>query len=183
MLRRIGEIAAVVALSANVAYASSIGNRTDLEVFDAVSTAVTDYTRFTIFDDVNASVKDGAVTLSGRVTDGFKRAEIVKRVSRVEGVRQLRDTISVLPVSPSDDRLRYRVARAIYGDPNFMNYPSVPTPPIHIIVERGHVTLTGVVASEFDRTVAEMRARRFLAFSVTNNLRTDAEVRSGLERM
>ena len=44
-------------------------------------------------------------------------------------------------------------------------------PPIHIIVNRGHVTLTGVVNSEVERRVAEMSARDAgLAFSVKNEL-------------
>jgi hypothetical protein len=58
-----------------------------------------------------------------------------------------------------------------------------PTRPIHIVVENGHVTLTGVVASEFDRRVAGMRARQFPSFSVTNHLKTDEEMKAALERM
>ena len=51
-------------------------------------------------------------------------------------------------------------------------------PPIHIIVERGHVTLTGVVNSNVDRMLARSLAIGFGELSVTNDLRTDAEMRS-----
>ena len=47
-------------------------------------------------------------------------------------------------------------------------------PPIHIIVNNGHVTLEGSVASEADKDVAGIRANTVPGvFSVTNNLRVD----------
>ena len=47
-------------------------------------------------------------------------------------------------------------------------------PPIHIIVDNGHVTLEGTVNNELERTVAGMRANGAgLAFSVTNKLRVE----------
>ena len=49
------------------------------------------YTQFTIFDDVSASVKDGVVTLTGKVTMPYKRDDIEKRVAKVDGVREVRD--------------------------------------------------------------------------------------------
>jgi osmotically-inducible protein OsmY len=87
----------------------------------------------------------------------------------------------VLPVSLFDDELRYRIARAIYGNPSFWQYASMVNPPIHIVVERGHVTLTGVVQNNVDRMLARSLANSFGAFSVTNELRTDAEVRAAIE--
>ena len=50
-------------------------------------------------------------------------------------------------------------------------------PPIHIIVDRSRVTLTGLVRSEVDRRLAQALATQFNALSVTNELRTDAEMR------
>ena len=58
----------------------------------------------------------------------------------------------------------------------------MPNPPIHIIVERGRVTLTGVVQSEVDRMLARSLATSFNAFSVKNELKTDAEVRAQVEK-
>ena len=86
------------------------------------------------------------------------------------------DQISVLPVSQFDDELRYRIARSIYNNSNFWNYAIMPSPPIHIVVEHGRVTLTGVVQSEVDRMLARSLATQFGALSVTNALKTDAEV-------
>jgi hyperosmotically inducible protein len=88
----------------------------------------------------------------------------------------------VLPVSTFDDQLRYRIARSIYGNSNFWNYAIMPNPPIHIVVEHGRVTLTGVVQSNVDRMLARSLATQFGALSVTNDLKTDAEVQAELEK-
>jgi hyperosmotically inducible periplasmic protein len=49
-------------------------------------------------------------------------------------------------------------------------------PPIHIIVDNGHVTMEGVVARQLDKQVAEMQAKSVPnVFSVTNNLRVEEQ--------
>ena len=108
---------------------------------------------------------------------------IGKRVAKVEGVRDVHNQIDVLPVSQFDEELRYRVARAIYGNPSFWNYAAMANPPIHIIVDRGHVTLTGVVTSNVERMLARSIATGFGALSVTVDLKTEEEVRAALEKM
>jgi hyperosmotically inducible protein len=114
--------------------------------------------------------------VTGKVTMPYKRDEIEKRIGKVDGVRSVNDQLTVLPVSQFDDELRYRIARSIYNNSNFWNYAIMPNPPIHIVVEHGRVTLTGVVQSEVDRMLARSLATQFGAFSVTNALKTDAEV-------
>jgi hyperosmotically inducible protein len=136
------------------------------------------YDRFTIFDDVNVLVEGGAVTLSGKVTAPVKKDEIGRRVAAVSGVRTTANHLEVLPVSPFDDQLRQRISRAIYGNPSFWPYASMSRPPIHIIVERGHVTLTGVVQSDVERRLARSLATGNGELSVTCRLKTDAEARS-----
>jgi hyperosmotically inducible protein len=174
--------AAVLALTASAALAGSIEPRKDFQVFKDVAASVDRYTQFTIFDDVSASVKDGVVTLTGKVTMPYKRSDIEQRVAKVNGVVTVRDQITVLPVSQFDDELRYRIARSIYGHSNFWNYAIMANPPIHIVVEHGRVTLTGVVATEVDRMLARSLATQFGALSVTNALKTDAEMRDLLEK-
>jgi len=173
-----------LAVSVNVAAAASVAtsDRKDFQLLKDIATSVDRYTQFTIFDDVSARVKDGHVTLSGKVTMPYKRDDIERRVSKVNGVVGVRDEIAVLPVSTFDDELRFKIARSIYGHSNFGNYAIMPDPPIHIVVEHGRVTLTGVVNSEVDRMLARSLASQFNAFSVTSDLKTDAEVRAALEK-
>ena len=160
---------------------ADVAERKDLQVFNDVAKVVNRYVHFTVFDDIDATVKDGVVTLTGGVTMPYKRDDIVKRVANVDGVREVLNRIRVFPVSQSDDQLRYRVARAIYGNPHFANYAIGPNPPIHIVVERGHVTLTGVVNNNTDRVIARSLAHQFPAMSVKNELKTNADVRDLLE--
>ena len=182
MLKRLGALAAAWAVVAGFAVKSIAAERKDFQLLRDVAAAVDSYTQFTIFDDVDASVKDGVVTLTGKVLMPYKRDDIGRRVSRVDGVREVRNQIAVLPVSGFDDELRYRIARSIYGHSNFWNYAIMPNPPIHIVVEHGRVTLTGVVQNNVDRMLARSLATQFGAFSVTNALKTDAEVREALEK-
>ena len=170
-----------VAFALTAASASAQEQRKDLQVFNDVAKAVNRYAYFTIFDDVAANVDGGVVTLDGRVTMPYKSDEIVKRVARVEGVHQVINHIKVLPVSGFDDELRYRVARAIYGNSNFWNYGASANPSIHIIVEHGRVTLTGVVQSNVDRMLARSLATIPGAMSVKNELKTVAELREAPE--
>jgi hyperosmotically inducible periplasmic protein len=183
-MKKLAAAAAGLLLTASVAVAMpTVGmERKDFQIFKDVASSVERYTRFTIFDDVNAIVKDGVVTLTGRVTMPYKRDDIERRVARVHGVRAVRNEIEALPVSQFDDELRYRIARAIYGHSNFWNYAIMANPPIHIVVERGRVTLTGVVGTEVDRMLARSLASGFGAFSVKSELKTDAEVREALEK-
>src|SRR6185295_17206605 len=120
----------------------------------------------------------GAVVLTGRVTMPYKKDDLEKRITKIDGVRSLRNDIGVLRVSQYDDQLRYRIARAIYGNASFWQYAAMANPPIHIIVEGGHVTLAGVVNSNVERMLARSLATGNGELSVTNALKIDAEVRS-----
>ena len=161
----------------------SVIERPNYDVFKDVSSQVNRYTNFTVFDDVAASVNEGVVTLTGRVTMPYKRQDLERRVANISGVRQVQNKIVVLPVSQFDDELRYRIARAIYGNPTFWHYAAMANPPIHIVVERGHVTLSGVVFSNVERALARSLATGFGEFSVKNELKTDAEMKDLLEKM
>jgi hyperosmotically inducible periplasmic protein len=124
-----------------------------------------------IFDDVSVGFDTGTAVLSGRVTSPEKKQEIGARAGRVAGVTSVRNHIVVLPASAEDDELRYRIARALYGHPAFWRHASSPNPPIHIIVEHGHVTLTGVVQSPSERALARALASGSGERSLTSRLR------------
>jgi hyperosmotically inducible protein len=133
------------------------------------------YPRYTIWDDVSFRVVDGQVELFGSVNQPYKKSDLARLVQHVAGVTSIKDNIKVLPLSPFDDGLRLRVARAVYGDPVMLRYAMNPLPSIHIIVENGHVTLTGVVANEMEKNIAGIRANGAgLSFGpVTNQLQVE----------
>jgi hyperosmotically inducible protein len=167
----------MVALLACAGVASA-QDRRELRLVDDIVHQVNTYSQFTIFDDVNAQIDQGVVTLTGKVTMPYKKKDIGRRIADIDGVREVQNNIDVLPVSIYDDQLRHRIARAIYGHPSFWNYAAMANPPIHVIVEHGRVRLTGVVNSNVERMLARSLAIGFGELSVESELRTDAEARS-----
>jgi hyperosmotically inducible protein len=113
----------------------------------------------------------------------YKKDDIERRVRQVDGVAAVDNRLEVLPVSQFDDELRFRIARAIYGNSAFWNYAAMPNPPIHIVVNRGRVTLAGVVQSNVERMLARSLATGFGSFDVQNDLKTDEEVQAELEKI
>jgi hyperosmotically inducible protein len=133
------------------------------------------YSRYTIWDNINVRVNAGNLELLGQVSQPFKKADLQRIVQRVPGVVSVANELEVLPVSFNDDNLRMRVARAIYRDSTLSRYAIQAVPPIHIIVNNGHVTLEGVVNNDMEKQVAFMRASSAgLSFGpVQNNLRVE----------
>jgi osmotically-inducible protein OsmY len=142
---------------------------------NSVRHAIAMYGRYSIYDDVYIQVADGTVHLTGVVDQPFKKSDIDKLVRNVAGANQVQDDIRVLPLSRDDDRLRQRIARAIYGDATMTKYAIEPLKPIHIIVENGRVMLTGFVATEFDKQIAGTRAATAgMSFGpIVNNLQVE----------
>ncbi len=135
----------------------------DLALAREVGDAVRHYDLYSVYDNIEGRVRNGAVRLIGAVTEPKKAADIVERVAKVRGVQAIDNQIEVLPASQSDDRLRVTIATAIYRDQAFQDY-SMVDPPVHVIVNNGHVTLIGVVRSQIERIKAESIAR--LTFGV-----------------
>ena len=64
--------------------------------------------------------------------------------------------------------------RALARTGGLYRYLMGVNPSLHIIVNRGHITLEGVVSNEADRNLANVVANGVTgAFSVTNNLRAE----------
>jgi hyperosmotically inducible periplasmic protein len=184
MLRKTILMALAFALSSSAALAADVPERKSLQVINDITKQVRQYTRYTIFDDVSVRLADnGVAVLTGKVTMPFKKDDIGRLVSRVQGVNTVQNDISVLPVSPFDDELRHRISRAIYGNSAFWHYAAMANPPIHIVVENGRVTLAGVVQNNVERMLARSLATTFGAFSVKNELKTDAEMKELLEKL
>ena len=132
---------------------------------------------YTIFDDLAFHVDGSTVTLVGAVTNPTLKSDAGNVVKGIEGVTQVNNQIKVLPLSPMDWQIRRAEFRAIYGYPQIGDrYGHQALPSIHIIVENGHVTLEGVVANQGDKNLIGIRANTVPnVFSVTNNLRVEAE--------
>jgi hyperosmotically inducible protein len=130
-----------------------------------------------VFDNLAYKIDGGTVTLYGQVVRPSTKTDAARSVARVEGVSRVINNIEVLPLSSFDDSLRVRTLRALQRTGGLHRYFMGANPSLHIVVNRGHVTLEGVVDSNLDRQLAYMTARQVPgAFSVTNALRLDGEV-------
>jgi len=153
-----------------------------------------------VFDFLAFSYDKGMVSLMGYAYEPTLRKDAERAVKRVAGVDQVTNKIEELPVSPNDDEIRWRVYYGIYRDPflsryapggamlwghthpfgpgfrplgsgPFAAFEAAGNYPIHIIVNRGHVTLMGVVDNASDKQVAGMKASQVPnSFSVDNQL-------------
>ena len=126
---------------------------------------------YSVFDNLMFKVEGDKVTLLGQVVRPTLKSDAEAAVKGIEAVATVDNQIEVLPVSLMDDQLRRAVYRTIYGDTSLSKYGWSALPSIHIIVKNGHVTLEGVVDSESDKNLANLRANGVPnVFSVTNNL-------------
>jgi hyperosmotically inducible periplasmic protein len=129
---------------------------------------------YSVFDNLEYKVEGSKVTLMGQVVQPVVKDDAESAVKHIEGVTAVDDQIKVLPLSPMDNQIRRAEYRAIYAYPSLQVYALRSVAPIHIIVDNGHVTLEGVVATQADKDTANVVANTVPnVFSVTNNLRVE----------
>ncbi len=129
-----------------------------------------------VFDNLAYEVNGETVVLHGQVVRALTRKDAERRVAKIEGVERVVNNIQVLPLSSFDDSIRARTYRAVFRSGSLYRYARGTNPSIHIIVNRGHVTLEGVVSNKMDSQLAYMAANGVPGvFSVTNNLRVERD--------
>jgi hyperosmotically inducible protein len=132
--------------------------------------------QFSIWDWLAFRVNGSTVELLGSVCNPNLKGDAVNTVTQIDGVEQVIDHISRLPLSPEDDRIRHQVADAIYHSGPLMNYSWSAIPTIHIIVSGGQVWLEGEVDTQKDKDTAALRANTVAGvLRVTNNLRVEQD--------
>ena len=169
--------ALVIAASAVVAAPVEAGQRSDdAATAKQIRKKLVTLPYYGIFDNLGYEIEGSTVTLYGQVVRPSTRKDAERRIAKIEGVEQVINKIQVLPVSGFDDSIRVRTFRAIFRTGGLFRYAQGVNPSIHIIVNRGHVTLEGVVANRMDSQLAYMAANQVPGvFSVTNNLRVERD--------
>jgi osmotically-inducible protein OsmY len=152
--------------------------RKDSELRKDVVDRVLGYAWYTVYDSIEAGVLDGVVILRGSVNQPYRKTDLESRVAGIPGLKGLRSEIRVQGVSGFDDRLRRELVRRIYGDERFVQYASWAHPPIRIVVDRGRITLTGVVGSAVEQQLVGHIARGTLAFGVDNQVKLESDLRA-----
>lgn len=160
---------------------------------EKVDAAIRSSARYGPFDLISFEVQGDTVTLGGDVYRATLKDEAAKRVEAVLGVARVVNSIQILPVSFEDDRLRRAVFLSIYRDNFLAKYgtpvaalarhtrgfgrasgPALGLEPlgnyaIHVVVNRGRVTLYGLVDNDVDRQKAAMDARGVFGVMAVEN--------------
>jgi hyperosmotically inducible protein len=177
-------IAATVAIATTAAIAAPVVKTNEQEsgrqqILKKVRKELVTLPYYGVFDNLAYKVEGSTVTLYGQVVRPSTRSDAERRVARIEGVERVVNQIEVLPLSGFDDSIRVSAYRTIFRAGSLYRYALGANPSIHLVVNRGHLTLEGVVGNEGDRRLAYAVARGIPGvFSVTNNLRTDREARA-----
>lgn len=126
---------------------------------------------YSVFDDLSFRVEGDTVTLEGQVVRPTLKSDAENVVKRLEGVGRVVNNIEVLPLSPMDDQIRRAVYRTIFSEPGLSRYSESAVPSIHILVKNGNVTLVGLVDSQADKNLVNIRVNGVPnVFGVKNEL-------------
>jgi hyperosmotically inducible periplasmic protein len=127
---------------------------------------------YSLFDNFEFKFTEvDTVILSGQVTRPILKSEAENAIRKLERVGKVINNIEVLPLSPTDDRIRVAAYREIFSKPGLDRYAQMAVPSIHIIVKNGKITLVGVVDKQADKDLAGLAAQGIPGtFGVTNNL-------------
>lgn len=129
---------------------------------------------YSLFDDLEFSVQDHTVTLSGFVTSthAVTKGEAEGAVKHIEGVDKVVNNIQVLPPSPLDSQVRAEAYHALTRTGSLSRYFWEASPSIHIVVRNQRITLRGFVDNQGDKTMASLAVDTIPGvFQVTNDLR------------
>jgi hyperosmotically inducible periplasmic protein len=171
---RIVALAFALALSASAAFAAPIvsGEQGFGQTEKKIRKELVTLPWYGVFDNLAFEVDGSTVKLYGQVVQPSTRKDAERRVKKIAGVERVVNNIEVLPLSSFDDSIRARTYRALFGyNSPLFRYGRGVNPSIHIVVNRGNVSLAGVVSTEGDSRFAYALARGVSGvFSVTNNL-------------
>lgn len=135
---------------------------------------------------IEATAKDGVVTLSGTVSNILAKERAAKIAETVRGVRAVVNTIAVKPAgSPTPIELEKAIVGALEDDPATDRWEIVPK-----VDPGGVVTLSGTVESWAERELAGRVAKGVKGVTeVRNNIevdaaenRSDADIRADVQR-
>ena len=134
----------------------------DLALF--LGPAIDRYPYYTMFDYIDAVIRNGTVTLTGWVLpQGKKAQELEEEVAKVRGVQEIRNQIVTLTPSQNDDSIREDLFDRISSSEYFEQFANVEEPAVpHRRAERqrdavrtgagrGRTTATGDVRALYQR--------------------------------
>jgi osmotically-inducible protein OsmY len=138
----------------------------DLELKKSVE-AELDYEPSVHAPEIGVAVRDGIVTLTGRVQSYWEKMSAERAATRVSGVRAVVNELEIrLPTS--SERTDEDIARTAV---NALEWSiSVPSDRIKVKVAKGWITLEGSVEWQFQKSAAEKAVRYLTGVKGVSNL-------------
>jgi osmotically-inducible protein OsmY len=115
---------------------------------------------------IRVAVKDGVVTLSGRISTLAEKYAAARAAARVDGVKVVANEIEI-SLLPADQRSDEEIARAVANTIAWNT--SIPIDSIKAQVSQGWVTLEGTVEWHYQRAAAERAVRHLRGVKGVNN--------------
>lgn len=170
-------ILAIIALSFISVDAQNVsGSVSTRTIEDQVRRKILRLPQYEVFDSISYQVNGDTVTLSGKVRNAINKSDAERSVKKVAGVGRVVNEIEVLPLGSFDESIRARLYQTISRSGGLSRYLWTVNPPVRLIVDRGHVSLEGVVSHRGDYNTMNVLAKGVSGvFSVTNNLVIDKE--------
>lgn len=168
---------AIMALSfVSVNAQSFSGSASTRTIEDQVRKRILKLPQYEVFDSIGYQVNGDTVTLSGKVRNAINRSDAERSVKRIAGVSRVVNNIEVLPLGGFDESIRVRLYNTLAGSGGLSRYLWTVNPSVRLIVDRGHVSLEGFVATRGDFNTMNILANGVSGvFNVTNNLTIDKE--------
>ena len=116
---------------------------------------------------VTVDVRDGVVTLGGRVASLAEKHAVVEAARRISGVRALAVELAVV-LPGHEKRTDVDIAAAARQALDWSTF--VPRDQVLAIVEGGRITLHGEVDRQYQRAAAERAVRGLRGVTAVNNL-------------
>lgn len=161
--------AAFSLVNVNAQDASALANSIDLG--KQIQKSILRLPYYEVFDNIEFTVDGSIVTLTGKVRNAINKDAAESSVKHINGVTGVVNKIEVLPVGGFDERIRRELYASISRTGGLSRYLWTVNPDVRLIVDRGHVTLEGMVYTVGDKNLMRMAALSVPgAFTVTNNL-------------
>lgn len=168
---------AIFIFGSNSVYAQSYSGSQTREIERKVFKKIATLPYYGLFDFISFQVSGDTVYLKGDVLTPSTRKDAERSVKKIPGVAKVVNNIEVLPLSGFDNQIRRQLVRTFTRDGGSLyRYLQGANPSMRLIVDRGHVSLEGIVATRGDANLANILANQvFGVFSVKNNLVIEKE--------
>lgn len=132
---------------------------------------------YEVFDYIDYSIDGSTVTLTGKVRNATNKPSAESAVKRIAGVERVVNNIEVLSPGSFDEQLRRNLYARLHNSGGLSSYLWPVNPDVRLIVDRGHITLEGMVRNRGDFNLMNITASGVpMSFSVTNNLKIENDI-------